>query len=101
MTDTRPRAEVLRQTAASMGCSGPVLDDVARAIIASTLRDGSAEPGEMTAAEWAQAERIAAQADAAMTEDRRRGAIARASGWKYWPEREPDAPRWPTKGATT
>lgn len=99
MTDARPRAEVLRQTAASMGCSGPVLDDAARAIIASTLRHGSAEPGEMTAAEWAQAERIAAQADAAMVEHRRCGAIARASGWKHWPERAPDAPRWPMKDA--
>lgn len=50
--DQRPRADVLRQAASSMGCSGP-LDADTRALIAYRLRTESAEPGEMTDAEWA------------------------------------------------
>ena len=78
-----------------MGCSGP-LDADARALIAHRLRTESAEPREMTPSEWERAERIAAQAASALACDRDRREVARASGWKMWPSRAPDAPRWPS-----
>ena len=78
-----------------MGCSG-LLDADARALIAHRLRTESAEPREMTAAEWARAERIAAQTAAALACDRDRREAAMASGWTHWPARDPAAPRWPS-----
>jgi hypothetical protein len=93
--DHRPRADVLRQAAAAAGCSGPALDDTSRTLIAHTLRTTSAEPGEMTDAEWERAERIAAQAAAALAYDTARREVARASGWTHWPARAPSAPQWP------
>ena len=96
--DKRPRADVLRQAASSMGCSGP-LDADARALIAHRLRTESAEPREMTAAEWERAESIAAQTAAALDYDTTRREAAKAAGWAHWPPRAPGAPQWPTKEA--
>lgn len=93
--DHRPRADVLRQAASAMGCSGPLGAD-ARAIIAHTLRTASAEPCEMTTAEWERAERIPAQAASALAYDRDRREVAGSSGWTRWPARTPDAPGWPS-----
>lgn len=95
--DHRPRADVLRQAASAMGCSGQ-MDADARTLIAHRLRTESAEPGEMTEAEWETAEHIATQAAAALAYDTTRREVARASGWAHWPPRAPGAPQWPTKG---